>query len=403
MDKAKFSALSLLTSLSLTAAWLPETDKEITSDSGTNLFSGSNGKIRGVNLGSQFVFEPWIAESAWSDLGCKDQNSEFDCVSSLGQDAANAAFAKHWASWITEDDISQMVSYGLNTIRVPVGYWLKEDLVYSDSEHFPQGGEEYFKKVCGWASDAGLYIIVDLHGAPGAQTAQNAFTGQYADEPGFYQDYQYERALKFLEWMADKVHGDEAYRNVGMLEVVNEPVQNADQTASMRSSYYPDAFDRIRKVEQNLNIDRSNYLHIQMMDKLWGAGDPHESLSDDYYAAYDDHRYLKWADVDVSHDSYISTSCSDQLDSNKPTIVGEWSLSVPDDVEHTDEWNPDSNQDFYKRWFAAQVTAYERQQGWVFWTWKSQLGDLRWSYQDAVEAGVIPKELNSLADLGVCN
>lgn len=117
------------------------------------------------------------------------------------------------------------------------------------------------------------------------------------------------------------------------------------------------------------------------MDKIWGAGDPHESLRDDYYAAYDDHRYLKWANVGGSHDSYISTSCNDQLDSNKPTIVGEWSLSVPDDVEHNDEWNPDKNQDFYKRWFAAQVTAYERQQGWVFWTWKSQLGDLRWSYQ----------------------
>ena len=160
-----------------------------------------------------------------------------------------------------------------------------------------------------------------------------------------------------------------------------------------------------------------------MMDSLWGAGDPHESLSDDYYAAYDDHRYLKWApDVDVSQDSYISTSCSDQLDSNKPTIVGEWSLSVPDDVEHSDGWKTDGNEEFYKRWFAAQVTAYERQQGWVFWTWKSQLGDLRWSYKgtfllffpdakdhtnsrtvDAVEAGVIPKDLNSLADLGVCN
>lgn len=243
MSKSKLSALSLLTSLSLTTAWLPETDKQITSTAGTNLFSASNGKIRGVNLGSQFVFEPWIAESAWSALGCQGQNSEFDCVSSLGQDAANDAFAKHWASWITQDDIAQMASYGLNTIRVPVGYWLREDLVYRDSEHFPMGGEAYFEKVCRWASDAGMYIIVDLHGAPGAQTPQNAFTGQYADEPGFYQDYQYERALKFLEWMTEKVHGNEAYRNVGMIEVVNEPVQNADQTASMRSSYYPDAFD----------------------------------------------------------------------------------------------------------------------------------------------------------------
>ncbi|KAI9924927.1 hypothetical protein MW887_006333 [Aspergillus wentii] len=397
------SRLSVLTLLSgLAAAWLPETDKQITASNGTNLFTPSKGKIRGVNMGSHLVFEPWIAENAWSDMGCKGQKSEFDCVSKMGQDAANKAFAGHWDSWITEDDIAEIVSYGLNTIRIPVGYWIKEDLVYSDSEHFPQGGFDYLEKLCGWASDAGLYIIMDLHGAPGAQTAKNPFTGQYADTPGFYQDYQYERALKFLEWMTTTIHQNDKFRNVGMLEVVNEPVQNADKVKTMRTSYYPQAFDRIRAAEKNATVDKKDYLHIQMMDKLWGSGDPNESLKDLYYAAYDDHRYLKWANVDVSKDSYISTSCSDELNSNTPTIVGEWSLSVPDDVESHDDWKPDGNQDFYKKWFAAQVTSYEKQQGWVFWTWKAQLGDYRWSYQDAVAAGVIPLDLNSLADMGVC-
>jgi aryl-phospho-beta-D-glucosidase BglC (GH1 family) len=114
--------------------------------------------------------------------------------------------------------------------------------VYSDSEHFPQGGLQYLENLCGWASDAGLYIIIDLHGAPGAQTTQNPFTGQYAPTAGFYQDYQFERALKFLEWMTTNIHQNNKFRNVGMLEVVNEPVQNAGKVGSMRTSYYPNAF-----------------------------------------------------------------------------------------------------------------------------------------------------------------
>ena len=138
---------------------------------------------------------------------------------------------------------------------------------------------------------------------------------------------------------------------------------------------------RIRAVEKNLNINANDYLHIQTMDKNWGSGDPTEAVDNLYYAAYDDHRYLKWANVDASHDSYISTSCSDNLDSNTPNIVGEWSLAVADDIESSSDWDPDSNTEFYSRWFAAQITAYERQQGWVFWTWKAQLGDYRWSYQ----------------------
>lgn len=156
------------------------------------------------------------------------------------------------------------------------------------------------------------------------------------------------------------------------------------------------------------------------MDTNWGSGDPNEFMKDPYYAAYDDHRYLKYADVEPSKESYIQTSCSDNLDSNSPTIVGEWSLSPSEKVEKTEGWQPESNKDFYKKWFAAQVTSYEKQLGWIFWTWKAELDDYRWSYKgmflllsaiclqltrwvlDAVEGGVIPKNLDDALDMNVC-
>ncbi|KAJ5497704.1 Glycoside hydrolase superfamily [Penicillium expansum] len=392
---SRFAAFTTL--ITVAKAWLPEENKSITSKDGTNLFKSSNGKIRGVNLGSQFIFEPWIAHNAWNEMGCDGQKSEFDCVSSLAKDAANTAFAKHWKSWTTQDDIDEIVNYDLNTIRVPVGYWLNEDLVDTNSEHFPQGGLYQVKKLCGWASDKGLYIIMDLHGAPGAQTANNSFTGQYVSETGFYTDYNYERALKWLEWMVDLVHQTDEMRNVGMLEIVNEPVRNKGKASSMRSKYYPQAVERIRAAEKKLSIHPNDYLHIQTMDKSWGSGDPSEYLDDLTYMAYDDHRYLKWdTSVDPTHDNYISTSCGDKRDSNFPNIIGEWSLAVSDTVARSSNWDPSSNTDFYGKWFAAQVHAYEQQQGWVFWTWKAQLNDYRWSYQDAVKAGVIPKDLNNL-------
>lgn len=111
-------------------------------------------------------------------MGCGNAVSEFDCVSAIGQTAANSAWGKHWSTWITKDDFTQMASYGLNTVRIGVGYWIREDLVYQNSEYFPQGGLAYLTEIVGWASDAGFYIIMDLHGAPGAQVAENADTGQ---------------------------------------------------------------------------------------------------------------------------------------------------------------------------------------------------------------------------------
>ena len=137
-----------------------------------------NHKIRGVNLGSLFVLEPWMAKDAWTQIGCLGQQSEFDCVSHLGQETANEKFGEHWKTWIQESDFDKMQSYGLNAVRIPVGYWMKEDLVYADSEHFPQGGIEYLDRVVGWASSRNLFVIIDLHGAPGAQNAGNPSTGQ---------------------------------------------------------------------------------------------------------------------------------------------------------------------------------------------------------------------------------
>ncbi|CAM1503015.1 Fc.00g077910.m01.CDS01 [Cosmosporella sp. VM-42] len=401
----------LATFAGLANAWLPnEGDKPILDKRGLSLFDGYDAvekrwlsqktPIRGVNLGSLFIFEPWIDWQEWQTMGCSGQKSEFDCVLNTGQDRSNAAFQKHYGSYITKADLDEMMSYGLNTIRVPLGYWLKEDMIESGAK-FPRGGLTYLTQLCGWASDRGFYIIleVSLHGAPGAQEPNQPFTGQYASTAGFYSDYNYGRAVQWLEWITNIIHTKTEYRNVGMLEVVNEPLAWDKAVPSMRSTYYKNAYAAIRKVETNLGVSSGSRLHIQMMNSKWGSGNPTEFLTDKTYTAFDDHRYIKWdSSVAVDKNNYIKTSCADNRNADGNTIVGEWSISVPDSVEATDAWSTSTQKDFYTKWFAAQVYAYEKYTlGWVYWTWKTNLGDdYRWSYKGAVAAGVIPKSFASL-------
>ncbi|KAF4631752.1 hypothetical protein G7Y89_g6378 [Cudoniella acicularis] len=419
MISVAFAAVVFSLLVSQASAWLPGEHKEIYGRDGTNLFNitrptgvdskrwlQASGKIRGVNLGSMFVFEPWIASTEWSNMGCGSYASEFDCVSGLGQTQANTVFQNHWNTWITQDDISQMQSYGLNTIRVPVGYWMMESLVYSNSEHFPQGGFNFLERLCGWASNAGFFIIIDMHGAPGAQVANNADTGQNAPSPGFYVDYQYARAYQFLGWLTNIIHTNNNFRNVGVVGIVNEPVQNSAQTPGLLSDYYPGAYNAIRAAESALNVAANNYVHVQPMNQLWGSGDPNQNMPNQNFMAYDDHRYLKWdSSVAVTQQAYLQDSCHNNRNSDNetPTIVGEFSLSVPDDVQWTSGWEPNGNKNFYTQWFAAQISSYEANtNGWIFWCWKSQLGDYRWSYQDAVTAGVIPNNPQNI-NWGACN
>jgi aryl-phospho-beta-D-glucosidase BglC (GH1 family) len=403
------STISIL--FSLAAAWIPGEHREIFARDGENLFkrsvpiSDSIYKVRCVNLGSLYVIEPWMVVKSWNSMGCGGTGSEFDCVKLLGQQRANVVFANHWSTFITQSDIQRMRSYGLNTIRIPLGYWIYEDLVDRDTEYFPQGGLGYLEQVCGWASDEGIYIILDLHGAPGAQLPYVSSTGQLSPQ-NFYNDNNYERALKFLEWAANLVHTNDNFRNVGMLGVANEPTRAtvSSQAESLRTKYYPQAFQRIRDAETKLQIQPNKYLHVQMMDKLWGSGDPNQALNDTSYAAYDSHIYLMFSNTPVDKDTYIKASCNEDSSENQPTIVGEFSLGVPQQFTSTQEWtskNP-NNTEFYQTWFAAQISEYEKHLGWCFWSWKTELDDYRWSYDEAVQAGVIPMDIDTAIQMDVC-
>lgn len=42
--------------------------------------------------------------------------------------------------------------------------------------------------------------------------------------------------------MTTQIHQNNNFRNVGMIGIVNEPIQDADTVSSMRTSYYPNAF-----------------------------------------------------------------------------------------------------------------------------------------------------------------
>jgi hypothetical protein len=75
---------------------------------------------------------------------------------------------------------------------------------------------------------------------------------------------------------------------------------------------------------------------------------------------------------------------------NSPVIVGEWSLATSHSGNSELSITLPDAAAFYRQWFGAQIHSYENQRGWVFWTWKVNLQDWRWGYQQAIQAGAIP-------------
>lgn len=106
---------------------------------------------------------------------------------SLGKSEMQSRMQKHWSSWITADDFGEMASHGLNLVRIPIGYWSVAPI---DGDPYVQGAYEWLDKAIGCknllgiitsetfvnytqqflgAGEAGLKVLIDLHGAPRSQ------------------------------------------------------------------------------------------------------------------------------------------------------------------------------------------------------------------------------------------
>ena len=47
-----------------------------------------------------------------------------------------------------------------------------------------------------------------------------------------------------------------------------------------------------------------------------------------------------------------------------------------------------------KRFINAQMTAFEKAEGWIFWTWKTE-GAPEWDFRELANTGIIPQPLSS--------
>lgn len=86
---------------------------------------------------------------------------EYTFTQHLGQTAAQNQLEAHWNSWITQDDFNEISSLGLNHVRIPIGYWALSPL---PGDPYVQGQLPILDNAIRWARNAGLKVMLDLHG-----------------------------------------------------------------------------------------------------------------------------------------------------------------------------------------------------------------------------------------------
>jgi aryl-phospho-beta-D-glucosidase BglC (GH1 family) len=119
--------------------------------------------LRGTNLGNWLVEEGYMFRLE----GGPQSSREIEALANelLGPTAANQFWHDYRDAYISRQDIDFIAKAGFNTIRIPFHY-----------RYFTPGNEEGFRlvdRVVEWAKADHLYVILDMHCAPGGQTGSN--------------------------------------------------------------------------------------------------------------------------------------------------------------------------------------------------------------------------------------
>jgi hypothetical protein len=138
---------------------------------GQNLLTPDGGKffIKGTNLGN------WLNPEGYMFGFSKTNSARLinDMFSQLVGPDRTAEFWKLFKdNYITREDLHFIKQTGSNTIRLPFHYKLFTDEDYMGLTA-NQDGFSRIDTLISWCKQEGLYLILDMHDAPGGQTGDN--------------------------------------------------------------------------------------------------------------------------------------------------------------------------------------------------------------------------------------
>ncbi|KAI5967115.1 hypothetical protein KGF57_000544 [Candida theae] len=377
-----------------------------------------NQTVRGLNLGGWFVLEAYITPSLFGSwlFGNDESNipvDEYHFTKQLGKEAAKKVLQLHWSSWYTEADFEQMSYLGINTVRIPIGYWAFQLL---DDDPYVQGQVEYLDKALQWSRNHNIKVWIDLHGAPGSQ---NGFDNSGLRDAIDWQkvDGNVQVTQEVLNTIVQKYGADEYADVVIGIELINEPLGPSLNLDELKQ-YYQYGYNALRSTGSNVPV----VIHDAF--EAIGYWDDFSIGNNAYNVVLDHHHYQVFSagELERSIDQHISVACNWGWDAKKEnywTVTGEWSAALTDCAKWLNgvgrgaryegqydnspyigscqqylefaTW-PDDYKTNVRKYIEAQLDAYEYTGGWIFWNWKTE-NAIEWDFQKLTAVGVFPQPL----------
>ena len=293
--------------------------------------------LKGVGLGGWMLQEGYMMNSS----GAADSQHEFvEKLTTLIGAAKTAEFYMNWRkNFVTKKDVDAIAKLGYNSIRLPMHYNLftlpiEEEPVVNENTWLTVGFE-MVDELLTWCESNQIYLILDLHAAPGGQGKDVAISDYNDSKPSLWES-ESNKSKTVALWgkLANRYKDKEWIGGYDLLNEVNWPLGDR-----VLRDLYVRITNEIRAVDSNhiLFIEGNGFAND--FSGLTPPWDSNMVYSPHKYWTYNDTASIQWVlDIRAQH--------------NVPLWLG--------------ESGENSNV-----WFTEAIKLFEDNDiGWAWWPWK---------------------------------
>lgn len=313
---------------------------------GTKIVDGNGNELffTGMNLGNWLLWEGYLM---MGDFNYRTHTQFFNSLKkAFGDDLSKAMEFEHrWRmNYVTDEAIRELKALGFNSVRVPFNYNLFWD---HNSSTVSDRGFQYIDKLINYCKKYGVYILLDMHAAPGYQNPGDhcdnleSNSSQPRTSVHFWEGNNVNIAAQVWRHIADRYKNE---TTIWGYDLINEPVpQEKDKWRLLESMVT--MRNAIREVDNN---------HIIVAEGAWWGSDmaPLDWTNGQTQAG--SKVYSKW-DNNLVYQTHHYSDNPNQLNDRKamcdrlnlPLILGEYGENNNSNIRSITDWCLDNRVGYF--------------------------------------------------------
>jgi endoglucanase len=327
-----FAAILLITRSVAGQGFLRVDGKKIVNEKGENVL------LRGIGLGGWMLQEPYMLQLSDAAVTQTEIKSKIEKL--IGHKNCEEFYTRYLNNMITGKDIESLKRWGFNSVRLPMHFNLftlpvdKEPVAGQNT--WLDTGFRLTDNLIGWCKKNKIYVILDLHAAPGGQGNDKPIADIDTLKPRLWEsEANQNKTVALWKKLAERYKNEEW---IGGYDLINETNYNLDGNEPLKNLF-------LKITSAIRSVDRKHIIFIegnQFANDYTGLTPPWDNNM-----VYSFHKY--WNPTTVE-------TIQKYLDIREKYNVPFW---MGESGENTNEW------------FKAAVDLFETNNlGWSWWTIK---------------------------------